>query len=163
MSCATAQVQPNSKQGMACQVLLCVLAGVYCNGCSCTDCLNLQVNDELITRERNRILQREGPQAFGRKASQAGQPLTCNSSTAKQSARARAFCNHDSPLHEAVLYMIESASSSSMHDSISTCVMQNAIQAAGVHLKGCRCSRSKCAKKYCECFDYQVPCSELCK
>lgn len=31
------------------------------------------------------------------------------------------------------------------------------------HKKGCKCKRSKCLKKYCECFNAGVPCNETCK
>ena len=140
-------------------VVVCA-AGVYCNGCSCTDCQNLQVNDELITRERNRIVQREGPQAFGRKVRL--HDLSISSMLSQQPAvgsQATGLAAAPMPCSSGALH----------HQCKHTLsfgmlfVVQNAIQAAGVHLKGCRCSRSKCAKKYCECYDYQVPCSELCK
>ena len=31
------------------------------------------------------------------------------------------------------------------------------------HLKGCRCSKSKCLQRYCECFQAGVPCTSACK
>ena len=34
---------------------------------------------------------------------------------------------------------------------------------AEAHRRGCKCRRSKCLKKYCECFQNGVACTDLCK
>ena len=33
----------------------------------------------------------------------------------------------------------------------------------GAHYKGCKCNKSKCGSKYCECFENGVKCTDLCK
>ena len=42
------------------------------------------------------------------------------------------------------------------------CAVQRAL-ARGEHIKGCNCKNSRCLKKYCECFQASIYCSDNCK
>ena len=39
---------------------------------------------------------------------------------------------------------------------------QSDVVPVTAHKIGCKCRRSKCLKKYCECFEGAVPCSNIC-
>ena len=37
------------------------------------------------------------------------------------------------------------------------------VSSDGGHKKGCHCKKSRCLKKYCECYQANVPCTDSCR
>lgn len=69
------------------------------------------------------------------------------------------------------LYLLPSGTHCPMHSQQTTRCAHTAlsrllclVQVVGpAHFKGCKCKRSRCIKKYCDCYDAQVRCSDMCK
>lgn len=112
----------------------------YCNGCACEDCANNPEHEETRLEIIQQILARD-PNAFRSKIEKRG----------NQSASAGdgvSIWSHIPSIHSFIYSLT--------HSHI-------APLPQFAHLRGCKCKRTGCLKKYCECFEANIPCSDRCK
>lgn len=112
----------------------CFAAGIYCDGCNCQNCLNTKENAELVAQTRKQIESRN-PHAFASKFTQSG------GANGEAIPPPPAAADGSTPNAETAFN----------------------LAATMRHKKGCHCKKSFCLKKYCECYQAGVFCTDLCK
>jgi hypothetical protein len=141
-------------------------AGVYCQGCNCLECSNVPERSDAVLTERQRVLQRDA-MAFTTKVGACAvrrAVLRCVGACTAARTRFVPACRLPRLSQDAVSLVFKAVEHNRHHLLILSLCCPPPGQVVGpAHLKGCKCKRSRCVKKYCDCFDASVKCSDMCK
>ncbi|KAF6000405.1 Tesmin TSO1-like CXC domain containing protein [Cyanidiococcus yangmingshanensis] len=140
----------------------CFAAGIYCEGCHCTNCLNRPAYEGLRQSAIRASLERN-PHAFRSKVVVSEAASACNSRGVSERASNAPSMERSGPSEVLESKGDRADSKLVVGANLTTPTIKMAAQRHAHHIKGCSCLRSQCLKKYCECFQNGVFCSASCR
>ncbi|KNC50052.1 uncharacterized protein AMSG_11910 [Thecamonas trahens ATCC 50062] len=126
----------------------CFAAGVYCSSCACVNCQNTREHEDARAKAVQIVLERD-PNAFRPKFV----PTSVSTSAGKHSSGLGSGRRRPSKIAR---LLVPSSPSPAPEDGSDT------LAAIQPFARGCNCIRSRCLKRYCDCYQAESFCSSAC-
>ena len=145
----------------------CFAAGEYCSElCKCRECYN-NINHSFVRNATIDNMKERNPNAFKPKIQNTNNNNNISTATTISNNQAITIPDNNNNTSTSTdsnittSHNIVTKDNSNIYQPKLTDSQQQAIRR--IHNRGCHCKKSSCLKKYCECYQNNILCSENCK